>query len=200
MPNSNVHSQDDFKDNQVLETYLDLISDDFQQAIRTWYLANARDLPWRVPPSVKETNQTTNLTPYPYHVWLSEIMLQQTTVATVKSYFNKFLDKWPDLQTFSKADEDQVLTAWQGLGYYSRARNLHFSAKYIVKELNGAFPENYEGLIKLKGVGDYTASAIASICFDEPTAVVDGNVYRLLSRYFGLKSPINSSRGIKEFK
>ena len=127
-------------------------------------------------------------------------MLQQTRVAQGLSYYLKFTDTFPTVFDLAKADESTVLKMWQGLGYYSRARNLHFSAKQIANELNGEFPSTYKEIIKLKGIGDYTASAIASICFNEPTAVVDGNVYRVLSRYYGIKTPINSSAGIKEFK
>ena len=152
-----------------------------------WYLQNKRELPWRK-------------TKDPYRVWLSEIMLQQTRVAQGLPYFLKFTKAFPTVFDLAKADESEVLKLWQGLGYYSRARNLHFTAKYIAEELNGMFPENYKGLLQLKGVGDYTASAIASICYDEPVAVVDGNVYRVLSRYFGIATPINSTKGIKEFK
>lgn len=159
----------------------------FHNKLIYWYLQKNRDLPWR---------KTQN----PYHVWLSEIMLQQTRVAQGLPYFLKFTEAFPTVFDLAKANEERVLKLWQGLGYYSRARNLHFTAKYIAKELNGEFPNNYKELLKLKGVGDYTASAIASICFNEPAAVVDGNVYRVLSRYFGIKTPINSSKGIKEFK
>ncbi|MHB1147600.1 MAG: A/G-specific adenine glycosylase, partial [Lutibacter sp.] len=136
----------------------------------------------------------------PYTIWLSEIILQQTRVDQGMSYYLKFIKKFPTVFDLAEASEEQVLKLWQGLGYYSRARNLHYSAKYIVKELNGIFPTTYNQLLKLKGVGDYTASAIASICFNEPTAVVDGNVYRVLSRYFGIDIAINSSAGIKVFK
>lgn len=152
-----------------------------------WYLKNKRDLPWR---------KTKN----PYMVWLSEIMLQQTRVAQGLPYFMTFTSEFKTVFDLAKAEESKVLKLWQGLGYYSRARNLHFTAKYIANELNGVFPNNYKELLKLKGVGDYTASAIASICFNEPVAVVDGNVYRVLARYFGIKTPINSIKGIKEFK
>ncbi|MEQ6124927.1 A/G-specific adenine glycosylase [Pseudotenacibaculum sp. MALMAid0570] len=152
-----------------------------------WYLQKNRDLPWR------KTND-------PYLVWLSEIMLQQTRVAQGMSYYLKFSEEFPTVNHLANADESTVLKMWQGLGYYSRARNLHFTAKYIAKELKGVFPSTYKELIKLKGVGDYTASAIASICFNEATAVVDGNVYRVLARYFGNHLPINSTKGIKEFK
>ena len=152
-----------------------------------WYLKNKRELPWRK-------------TKDPYRVWLSEIMLQQTRVAQGLPYFLKFTEAFPTVFDLAKAEEIEVLKLWQGLGYYSRARNLHFTAKYISEELNGVFPKTYKELLQLKGVGDYTASAIASICYDEPVAVVDGNVYRVLSRYFGITTPINSTKGIKEFK
>ena len=159
----------------------------FPNTLIYWYLQNNRELPWR---------KTKN----PYFIWLSEIMLQQTRVAQGIAYYLKFTSTFPTVFDLAKADESTVLKMWQGLGYYSRARNLHFSAKLIANEFNGEFPSTYNEIIKLKGIGDYTASAIASICFDEPTAVVDGNVYRVLSRYFGIKTPINSSAGIKEFK
>ena len=159
----------------------------FSNKLISWYLQNKRDLPWR---------KTKN----PYFVWLSEIMLQQTRVAQGMSYYLKFTETFPTVFDLAKADESTVLKMWQGLGYYSRARNLHATAKHIAFELDGKFPSTYKEIVKLKGIGDYTASAIASICFDEPTAVVDGNVYRVLSRYFGIETPINSSAGNKEFK
>ncbi|WP_341220412.1 A/G-specific adenine glycosylase [Polaribacter atrinae] len=159
----------------------------FSNTLIYWYLQNNRELPWR---------KTKN----PYFIWLSEIMLQQTRVAQGLSYYQKFTTDFPTVFNLANADESTVLKMWQGLGYYSRARNLHFSAKQIANELNGEFPSTYKEIIKLKGIGDYTASAIASICFNEPTAVVDGNVYRVLSRYYGIDTPINSSAGIKEFK
>ena len=127
-------------------------------------------------------------------------MLQQTRVAQGLSYYLKFTSTFPTVFDLAKADESIVLKMWQGLGYYSRARNLHFTAKYVANELHGEFPSTYKNLLKLKGIGDYTASAISSICFNEDTAVVDGNVFRVLSRYFGIKTAINSSAGIKEFK
>ena len=159
----------------------------FRKKLIKWYLQNKRDLPWR---STKD----------PYFIWLSEIMLQQTRVAQGLPYYFKFTKAFPTIHDLANASEDKILKLWQGLGYYSRARNLHFTAKYISKELKGDFPDTFHDLLKLKGVGDYTASAIASICFDKPTAVVDGNVYRVLSRFFGIDTPINSSKGIKEFK
>ena len=159
----------------------------FSNTLAHWYLHNKRDLPWR---------NTTN----PYYIWLSEIILQQTRVDQGMAYYFKFIAQFPTINDLAMASEEQVLKLWQGLGYYSRARNLHFSAKYIVNELDGIFPNTYNDLIKLKGVGDYTASAVASICFNEATAVVDGNVYRVLARYFGIFTPINIPKGIKEFK
>lgn len=159
----------------------------FSKTLVNWYLQNKREMPWR---------ETTN----PYYIWLSEIILQQTRVEQGTAYYLKFISEFPTVCDLANAKEEKVLKLWQGLGYYSRARNLHFSANYIVNELNGEFPATYSEIIKLKGVGDYTASAIASICFNEATAVVDGNVYRVLARYFGIDIAINSSKGIKEFK
>ena len=160
---------------------------DFKTILTNWYSVNKRDLPWR---------DTKN----PYFIWLSEIIMQQTQVKQGLPYYEAFVKAFPTVFELANAHEETVLKLWQGLGYYSRARNLHTSAKYIANELNGIFPDTYPEILKLKGVGDYTASAIASICFDEPTAVVDGNVYRVLSRYFGIDTPINSTNGIKEFK
>ena len=159
----------------------------FSKKLINWYTVNKRDLPWR---------NTTN----PYYIWLSEIILQQTQVAQGTPYYHAFTRQFPTVFDLANANEEEVLKLWQGLGYYSRARNLHWSAKYIVNELDGVFPNTYKDILKLKGVGDYTASAIASICFDEVTAVVDGNVYRALSRIFGIETPINSTSGQKEFK
>ena len=159
----------------------------FYNTLVYWYLQNKRDLPWR---------KTKN----PYLIWLSEIILQQTHVDQGLNYYLKFSETFPTVSHLANAKESDILKLWQGLGYYSRARSLHFSANYIINELNGEFPKSYKELLKLKGVGDYTASAIASICYDEQTAVVDGNVYRVLSRYFGIHTAINSTKGIKEFK
>lgn len=159
----------------------------FSNKLINWYLDNKRSLPWR---------ETKN----PYYIWLSEIILQQTQIKQGLPYYKVFINEFPTVYDLAEATETSVLSLWQGLGYYSRARNLHFTAKHIVKELNGVFPDNYNDLIKLKGIGDYTASAIASICYNEATPVVDGNVYRFLSRYFGLRTPINSSKANKEFK
>ena len=159
----------------------------FTQTLTSWYSVNKRDLPWR-------------RTKDPYKIWLSEIIMQQTQIKQGLPYYEAFIGKYPTVFELANANEDAVLKLWQGLGYYSRARNLHASAKYVAEELNGKFPDNYADLLKLKGVGDYTASAISSICYDESSAVVDGNVYRVLSRYFGIDTPINSSKGIKYFK
>ena len=159
----------------------------FSNTLIYWYLQTKRDLPWRK-------------TRDPYLVWLSEIILQQTRVSQGMSYYLAFSDVFPTVKDLANAEESKVLKMWQGLGYYSRARNLHFTAKHVSEELNGIFPSTYKDLIKLKGIGDYTASAIASICFNEPTAVVDGNVYRVLARYFQIETPINSTKGIKDFK
>ncbi len=159
----------------------------FSDQIIGWYQQNKRNLPWR---------GTTD----PYKVWLSEIILQQTRVDQGLKYYLHFCETYPTVQDLASAPEGQVMKSWEGLGYYSRARNLHYSAKYICQELDGVFPETYKEILKLKGVGDYTASAISSFCFKEPQATVDGNVYRLLSRYFGIHTPIDSTTGKKEFK
>lgn len=152
-----------------------------------WYGKNKRSFVWR------ESKE-------PYKIWLSEVILQQTRTEQGLPYYNRLLSEFPTLKDLATASEDEVLKLWQGLGYYSRARNLHFTAKYIHSELNGVFPNTFDSLLQLKGVGDYTASAIASICFEIPQAVVDGNVFRFLSRYFGILTPINSSTAHKEFK
>lgn len=155
---------------------------EFASILIDWYSDNRRDLPWRN-------------TRDPYQIWISEIILQQTRVVQGYDYFTRFIQRFPDLKTLAEATEDEVLKCWQGLGYYSRARNLHAAAKSIV----GDFPTTYEGVHALKGVGDYTAAAICSIAYDLPYAVVDGNVYRVLARYFGVKTPIDSTQGKKEF-
>lgn len=159
----------------------------FHNKLINWYLNNKRDLPWR---------RTKN----PYYIWLSEIMLQQTRIEQGLPYYLKFTETFPTVHDLAKADEELVLKMWQGLGYYSRARNLHATAKYVSEELHGVFPNNYVDLLKLKGVGDYTASAIASFCFGEVQPVVDGNVYRVLSRFLGINKPINESNSLKTFK
>lgn len=159
---------------------------EFSKSLIQWYLQNKRDLPWRK-------------TIAPYQIWLSEIMLQQTRVAQGTPYFLKFIGAFPTVHDMAAAPEEQVLKLWQGLGYYSRARNLHATAKQVAFEMEGEFPDSYQGLLKLKGVGDYTAAAIASIAYGEPVPVVDGNVYRVLARYFGIETDISSSGAKKQF-
>ncbi len=159
----------------------------FSKKILLWYSENKRILPWRN-------------TRDPYKIWLSEIILQQTRVAQGTPYYLKFLENFPTVYELASASEENVLKNWQGLGYYSRARNLHASAKMIVDKYEGQFPVTYKELLKLKGVGDYTASAIASICFNEAEPVVDGNVYRVLARYYGVDININSTKGAQYFK
>ena len=159
----------------------------FSNSLVQWYLQNKRDLPWR---------DTIN----PYQIWLSEIMLQQTRVAQGLPYFISFINAFPTVFDLANAEEDQVLKLWQGLGYYSRARNLHATAKYVAHELNGIFPDNYKELLKLKGIGEYTAAAIASFSYNEPVAVLDGNVYRVLSRYFNMDNDISDTKTKKVFQ
>ena len=159
----------------------------FSLSIRNWYRQNKRDLPWR------ETSD-------PYFIWLSEIIMQQTRVEQGLRYYLKFTSNYPTIDDLAKAEEEDILNDWQGLGYYSRARNLHFSAKQIMLEFNGQFPEAHNDILQLKGVGTYTASAISSFAFGECKAVVDGNVYRLLSRVFNIDFPIDSSKGQKYFQ
>ncbi len=159
----------------------------FSKKLIDWYLQNKRDLPWRK-------------TDDPYRIWLSEIILQQTRVEQGMPYYFKFVEAYPDILALANAPHDEVLKLWQGLGYYSRARNLHETAKKVAYELSGKFPDTYSEIKKLKGIGDYTASAIASICFGEAEAVVDGNVYRVLARVYGIDTPIDSTAGKKEFK
>lgn len=158
----------------------------FSKTLIQWYLQNKRDLPWR-----NDTN--------PYTIWLSEIILQQTRVAQGLPYYLKFIESFPTVFDLAIADEEEVLKLWQGLGYYSRARNLHSTAKQIAFEFNGVFPNNYHGLLKLKGIGEYTAAAIASFAYNENVAVVDGNVFRVLSRYFNVATDIASAAAKKEF-
>jgi A/G-specific adenine glycosylase len=158
----------------------------FQSEIIKWYKVNKRDLPWR---------RTTD----PYVIWLSEIILQQTRVEQGLPYFNKFLENFPTVVDFANASENEVLKLWQGLGYYSRGRNMLFTAKQVIELHNGVFPVAHDQLIKLKGIGEYTAAAISSFSNNEPKAVVDGNVFRVLSRYFGVEEPINSTIGKKIF-
>ena len=156
----------------------------FADILIDWYAENKRDLPWR------ETKD-------PYRIWISEIILQQTRVAQGYDYYIRFMERFPDVFTLADADEDEVMKYWQGLGYYSRARNLHAAARSIREA--GEFPKTYEGVLALKGVGEYTAAAICSFAYDIPRAVVDGNVYRVLSRWMGIDTPIDTTTGKKLF-
>lgn len=155
---------------------------EFARLLIEWYHEHKRDLPWR------NTND-------PYLIWISEIILQQTRVAQGYAYYQRFIERFPNLESLAAAEENEVLKYWQGLGYYSRARNLHQAAISV----NGVFPVKYEDILKLKGVGTYTAAAICSFAYNQPHAVVDGNVYRVLSRFFGVNEPIDSGKGKKIF-
>ncbi len=158
----------------------------FSKTLIHWYLQNKRDLPWR------DTKD-------PYFIWLSEIMLQQTRVAQGLPYYYAFTEAFPTVFDLAAADEQQALKLWQGLGYYSRARNLHATAKHVAFQLNGVFPGNYKELLKLKGIGEYTAAAIASFSYGEKVPVVDGNVFRVLSRFFDVETDISKPAAKKEF-
>ncbi len=159
----------------------------FSRGLIVWYKQNERDLPWRK-------------TSDPYRVWVSEIILQQTRVNQGLNYYINFVNRFPTVLDLANAAEDEVLKQWEGLGYYSRARNMHEAAKEVAYNLKGKFPNNYDQLIKLKGIGPYTAAAISSICFNEHRTVVDGNVFRVLTRIFGIDTPINTSKGKKEIE
>lgn len=160
--------------------------EEFSPVLRSWFKTAARILPWRA-------------TKDPYKIWLSEIILQQTRVDQGLEYYLRFVDAFPDVESLAAADDDRVMRLWQGLGYYSRARNLLVAARHVAEFHKGKFPADYQGLLKLKGVGEYTAAAIASFAFDLPNAVVDGNVFRFISRMFGIRTPIDSGEGKKEF-
>lgn len=159
-------------------------------ALLDWYDRQARDLPWRVGPAARRAG----VRPDPYRVWLSEIMLQQTTVAAVTGYYQRFLARWPDVGALAAAPEPEVMAEWAGLGYYARARNLHKCARLVAEQLGGRFPDTRDGLLALPGVGPYTAAAIAAICFDRPETVVDGNVERVVARYFGITTPLPAAK------
>lgn len=161
-------------------------SSNFNIILVEWYRLNKRNLPWR---------ETSN----PYLIWISEIILQQTRVIQGYDYYVRFIENFPNVNSLAQAEEIEVLKLWQGLGYYSRARNLHAAAKMIVEKFDGIFPLNYNDVLSLKGIGEYTAAAITSFAYNLPYAVVDGNVYRFLSRYFGIDTPIDSTKGKKEF-
>lgn len=158
---------------------------DIAPALLSWYDRHARKLPWRAPPGRVAD---------PYHVWLSEVMLQQTTVATVGEYFRRFLSRWPTVRDLAAADLDDVLTEWAGLGYYARARNLHKCAIRVATERDGQFPDTEDALRDLPGIGRYTAAAIAAIAFDRPAAVMDGNIERVTTRLFSIETPLPDSK------
>lgn len=156
------------------------------KTIIDWYRQNKRELPWR---DIKDA----------YKIWISEIILQQTRVNQGMNYYLRFVKRFPDVKSLANADEEEVLRYWQGLGYYSRARNLHKAAHQIMDRHNGVFPTEFSDIITLPGIGVYTASAISSFAYNQPYAVVDGNVYRVLARYFGIETPIDTPKGIKQF-
>lgn len=158
----------------------------FCNRLISWYAAHQRSMPWR------ETQD-------PYKIWISEIILQQTQVVQGLEYYHRFIDTLPTVESLASASEQEVLKLWQGLGYYSRARNLHFAAQQVVGDFEGIFPKTHKEILTLKGIGDYTAAAISSFAFNLPYAVLDGNVYRLLSRIFGIETPIDTGAGKKEF-
>jgi len=158
----------------------------FNSKTHSWYSLYKRDLPWR------NTHD-------PYLIWLSEIILQQTRIDQGMAYYSRFADEFPTISALADASEDQILKLWQGLGYYSRARNLHFTAKFIQQNYDGIFPQNYNAIHSLKGIGEYTAAAIASISFNLEYPTVDGNVFRVLSRFFGISEPIDTGTGKKTF-
>ncbi|MCW8941497.1 MAG: A/G-specific adenine glycosylase, partial [Flavobacteriales bacterium] len=159
---------------------------EFSQKLISWYKNNKRDLPWR---------NTIN----PYKIWLSEIILQQTRVNQGLSYYYKFIEHYPSVKDLANASEQEVLKLWQGLGYYSRARNLHATARIITENYDGIFPVDYKKILSLKGVGEYTAAAITSFAYNQPYPVVDGNVFRVLARIYGVDTPIDTPEGKKTF-
>lgn len=169
-----------------MDEALDIQYGDFARQLLHWYSLHKRDLPWR-------------RTQDPYLIWISEVILQQTRVKQGYDYYLRFIDAFPDVHALANASEDEVLRVWQGLGYYSRARNLHVAAQQIRDNFEGIFPKTYEDIISLKGVGEYTAAAIASSAYNLPYAVVDGNVYRVLSRFLAIDKPIDSTEGKKLF-
>ena len=158
--------------------------------ILAWYDTHARSLPWRVSPA----DHAAGITPDPYRIWLSEVMLQQTTVAAVKDYYHRFTQRWPTVQDLAAAEDGDVMGEWAGLGYYARARNLLKCARVVTNEHDGIFPDSYDGLLKLPGIGPYTAAAISSIAFDLPETVLDGNVERVMARLYDVHAPLPGSK------
>lgn len=170
----------------IYKMLINNILESFSPLITNWYREHQRDLPWR---------QTTDA----YKIWLSEIILQQTRVNQGLNYYKRFIERWPTVTELALAEEEEVLKLWQGLGYYSRARNIHYTAKLMVERHKGVFPIQYKDVLALKGIGEYTAAAICSFAYNEPYAVVDGNVYRVLARVFGIETAIDSTQGKKQF-
>lgn len=168
----------------------EILAQPFAALLLEWYDRHHRELPWRVTPPMAKAG----VTPDPYHIWLSEVMLQQTTVPAVKAYFLKFLSLWPTVTDLAKAPSDDVMTAWAGLGYYARARNLKKCAESVAFEHGGIFPDTETGLKELPGIGDYTSAAIAAIAFNRPAAVMDGNIERVVTRLFTIDAPLPGSK------
>jgi A/G-specific adenine glycosylase len=165
-------------------------NDDMSAILLDWYDTHARDMPWRVSPRARKDG----VRPDPYAIWMSEIMLQQTTVATVKDYFRRFIARWPTVRDLAAADDAEVMGEWAGLGYYARARNLLKCARAVVAEHDGTFPPDHAALLKLPGIGPYTAAAVSSIAFDLPHAVLDGNVERVMARIYDLHTPLPEAK------
>ncbi|MEW2918874.1 A/G-specific adenine glycosylase [Ruegeria sp. ANG10] len=174
----------------------DTIQHDLSGALLAWYDRHARTMPWRVGPA----DRAAGVIPDPYRVWLSEVMLQQTTVAAVRDYFTRFTTRWPTVQALAAAPDDQVMGEWAGLGYYARARNLLKCARVVAEEHGGVFPNTYEALLKLPGIGPYTAAAISAIAFDRPEAVLDGNVERVMARLYDVHDPLPGSKPLLKDK
>ena len=182
-----------FKSDSIINgamTEMLMKSSDYAAKILRWYTKNARELPWRVGPMARKSG----MRPDPYRVWLSEIMLQQTTVATVTPRYQAFLDRWPRVHDMAASSVEDILEQWAGLGYYARARNLHKCAVTIAEDYDGVFPQTEQELIALPGIGAYTAAAIAAIAFDQPAVVVDGNIERVVSRLFAIDTPLPASK------
>ena len=163
---------------------------ELSREILEWYDRHARDMPWRVSPADRKHG----VVPDPYRIWLSEVMLQQTTVAAVRAYFERFIARWPTVTALAAAADEDVMGEWAGLGYYARARNLLKCARVVASEHDGVFPATYDGLLTLPGIGPYTAGAIAAIAFDEPATVVDGNVERVMARLFAVRTPLPAAK------
>ena len=157
----------------------------FRNSLLGWYDLNRRTLPWRAPPGMVAD---------PYHVWLSEIMLQQTVVAAVMPYFTRFVERWPTVAALAAAPQEEIMKNWAGLGYYARARNLHKCAQAVTAEYGGVFPDRQDSLRALPGIGEYTSAAITAIAFDRPATVIDGNIDRVLARYFNVEEPFPAGK------